>query len=47
MVWDLLNTKAKEKLVLGSQHLMVYAYQEYMLKAKHQAHMPDYLISDL
>jgi hypothetical protein len=26
---------------------MVYAYLEYMLKAKHQAHMPDYLISDL
>jgi hypothetical protein len=39
--------KAKENWRFDKSHLMVYAYLEYMLKAKHQAHMPDYLISDL
>jgi hypothetical protein len=39
--------KAKEDWRFDKSYLMVYAYQEYMLKAKHQAHMPDYLISDL
>jgi hypothetical protein len=41
MVWDLLNTKAKEELALRSQHLMVYAYLVYRLVADHQARMQD------